>query len=79
MTISGVNGRKFSGQRLRDGIADSVTGGKIELLLLDGETFRTVQLAYNEGSKYLEFTRTTDHPDVLSAILKPIVKEEEKK
>jgi predicted metalloprotease with PDZ domain len=79
MTISGVNGRKFSGQRLKDGIADSVTAGKIELLLLDSETFRTVKLDYNEGSKYLELTRTADHPDILSAILKPRVKEEEKK
>jgi predicted metalloprotease with PDZ domain len=79
MTISGVNGRKFSGQRLKDGIADSVTAGKIELLLLDGETFRTVKLDYNEGPKYLELTRTPDHPDVLSTILKPLTKEEEKK
>jgi S1-C subfamily serine protease len=33
MTITGVNGRKFSSQRLKDGIADSPTQGKVELLV----------------------------------------------
>jgi predicted metalloprotease with PDZ domain len=79
MIITGVNGRKFSGQRLRDGIADSVTARKIDLLILDGETFRTVTLDYGEGPKYLELTRTPDHPDTLAAILKPVTKDEEKK
>lgn len=79
MTISGVNGRKFSGQRLKDGIADSVTRGHVELLMLDGDTYRTVKLDYSEGPKYLELTRTTDHPDTLAVILKAVTKEEEKK
>ncbi|MDB6173810.1 MAG: glycyl aminopeptidase [Chthoniobacteraceae bacterium] len=79
MTISGVNGRKFSGQRLTDGIADSVSARKIELLILDGETFRTVTLNYGDGPKFLELIRTSDHPDTLAAILKPVIKDEEKK
>lgn len=79
MTITGVNGRKFSGQRLKDAIADSVTNRKIDLLLLDGDTFRNVTLNYADGPKYLELTRTNDHPDTLAAILKPVTKDEEKK
>jgi predicted metalloprotease with PDZ domain len=79
MMISGVNGRKFTTQRLKDGIADSVTARKIELLILDGDTFRTVTLEYSEGPKYLELTRTSEHPDTLAAILKPLTKDEEKK
>lgn len=79
MTITGVNGRKFSSQRLKDGIADSVAARKIDLLVLDGDTFRDVALEYAEGPKYLELTRTADHPDTLAAILKPITKDEEKK
>jgi predicted metalloprotease with PDZ domain len=79
MTITAVNGRKFSGQRLKDGIADSVTARKVELLILDGDTFRTVSVDYSEGPKYLELTRTSDHPDTLAALLKPLTKDEEKK
>lgn len=71
MIISGVNGKKYSSDRLKDAIADSVTKQGIELLILDGETFRTVKLAYAEGPKYLELIRRNDRPDILSAILKP--------
>ncbi len=76
MTIAGVNERKFSGQRLKDGVADSVTLGKVELLVLDGEVFRSIPLNYSEGPKYLELTRATDHPDSLSTIFKPVTKDE---
>jgi predicted metalloprotease with PDZ domain len=76
MTISGVSGRKFSGQRLKDGIADSVTARQVELLVLDGDTFRTVTLPYTDGPRYLELIRTKDHPDTLTAILAPVTKEE---
>ncbi|MEI7773379.1 MAG: hypothetical protein WCK17_01255 [Verrucomicrobiota bacterium] len=76
MTIAGVNERKFSGQRLKDGVADSVTRGKVELLVLDGEVFRAIPLNYSEGPKYLELTRATDHPDSLSTIFKPLTKDE---
>jgi predicted metalloprotease with PDZ domain len=76
MTITGVNDRKFSGQRLKDGIADSVTARKVELLVLDGDTFRTVALPYADGPRYLELIRTKDHPDTLTAILAPVTKEE---
>ncbi len=75
MIITGVNGRKFSSQRLKDAIAESVTARKVELLLLDGERFRTVELKYGDGPKYLDLIRATDNPDTLSAILKPVLKE----
>lgn len=74
MTISGVNGRKFSGQRLRDAIADSVTSRTVELLVLEGDLFRTVKLSYAEGPKYLELVRRNDRTDVLGAIVKPVLK-----
>jgi predicted metalloprotease with PDZ domain len=79
MVISGVNGRKYTSQRLKDGIADSVTRGNVELLILDGDTYRTVKLDYSEGPKYLELARTPERPDVLAAILKPVTRDEEKK
>jgi predicted metalloprotease with PDZ domain len=76
MILSGVNGRKFSGQRLKDGIADSVSAGKIDLLVLDGDTFRNVTLPYADGPKYLELIRTKDHLDTLTTILTPVTKDD---
>jgi len=74
MTLAGVNGRKFSGQRLKDAIADSVANRTVELLVIDGDIFRTVKLPYAEGPKYLELIRRNDRTDVLGAIAKPVVK-----
>jgi hypothetical protein len=78
MTITGVNGRKFSSQRLKDAISDSVGRRKVDLLVLEGDTFREVALDYSDGPKYLELTRTTEHPDTLGALLKPVTKDEAK-
>lgn len=74
--IAGVNGRKFSGQRLKDAIADSVSLGKVELLVVDADVFRTVVIPYADGPRYLELTRTPEHSDALAAILKPVTKDE---
>lgn len=74
MIIAGVNGRKFSGQRLRDAIADSVSSRSVELLVLDGDLFRTVKVSYAGGPKYLELVRRPDRPDVLASIAKPVLK-----
>lgn len=74
MTVAGVNGRKFSGQRLKDAISDSVASRAVELLVLDGDVFRTVPLSYAEGPKYLELVRRADRTDVLAAIVKATVK-----
>jgi len=71
--ISGVNGRKFSGDRLRDAIADSVAKREVELLILDGDVFRTVKISYAEGPKYLSLVRRNDRLDRLGAILKPVL------
>ena len=76
MGIVGVNGRKFSGQRLKDAIADSTTSRKVELLILEGDTFRTIAIAYAEGPKYLELTRSSTYADTLATILKPVTKDE---
>jgi predicted metalloprotease with PDZ domain len=74
MKVIGVNGKKFSLNRLRDAIADSVTRKKVELLLEDGEDFRTVVVPYADGLRYLELERVATRPDVLGEILKPRTK-----
>jgi predicted metalloprotease with PDZ domain len=76
MVVAGVNGRKFTPQRLKDGIADSVANQGVELLVIDGDSFRTIKIPYAEGPKYLELVRRPENPDTLGAILKPTLKEE---
>jgi predicted metalloprotease with PDZ domain len=71
MTVIGINNKKFSSQRLHDALADSVARRKIELLLLEGETFRTVVLDYADGPRYLTLVRDPSKPDLLAEILKP--------
>jgi predicted metalloprotease with PDZ domain len=74
MIITGVNNRKFSTQRLKDGIADSPTARKVDLLILDGDTFKNISLDYSGGPRYLNLVRSADHADVLADILKPVTK-----
>ena len=72
MRVMGINDRLFSPQRLHDALAESVARRKIELLLLEGDRFRTIVLDYADGPKYLEFVRDESKPDLLAEILKPI-------
>ncbi len=73
MKVIGVNSKTFSAQRVLDALADSVKRKKIELLLVQGENFRTIVLDYADGPRYLELVRDTGKPDVLAEILKPLV------
>jgi predicted metalloprotease with PDZ domain len=73
MTAIGVNSKKFSQQRLHDALAESVALRKIELLLLEGEEFRTVVLDYADGPRYLVMVRDESKPDLLAEILKPVI------
>ncbi|MFH0794410.1 MAG: M61 family peptidase [bacterium] len=80
MQIEGVNGRKYSTQRMKDAIADSVTKRSIEFLIVEGDKFRTINLDYADGPKYLELERDESKKNILDDILKPVVtKDEEKK
>jgi predicted metalloprotease with PDZ domain len=70
MQVIGVNGRKFSRTRMKDAIADSVAERKIDLLVMDGDRYRTITLDYADGPRYLTIIRDPAKPDVLGAILK---------
>jgi predicted metalloprotease with PDZ domain len=74
MKVIGVNGKKFSPNRLRDAIADSPARKKVDLLIEDGEDFRTVVVPYADGLRYLDLERVSTTPDVLGAILQPRAK-----
>lgn len=71
MKIIGVNGRKFSLDRFRDGVADSVVNGNIEFLVLDGDKFVTYTVDYADGTKYLKLVRDPSRPDLFEKIYAP--------
>ena len=66
--IIGVDNRKFSLNRLKDAIADSVATREIELLLLAGDLFKTVVVEYNGGPKYIDLVRNDDKADYFKEI-----------
>lgn len=70
MKVIGVNNKTFSRSRLLDALADSVRRHKVELLLVEGDEFRTVVLDYADGPRYLEIVRDASKPDLLAEILK---------
>jgi predicted metalloprotease with PDZ domain len=72
MKVMGINGRLFSSRRLQDALADSIAARKIDLLLLEGDRFRTIVLDYADGPKYLTLARDESKPDLLAQILKPL-------
>ncbi len=72
MKVMGINGRLFNSRRLQDALADSVALRKIELLLLEGDRFKTITLDYADGPKHVELVRDGSKPDLLAQILQPI-------
>jgi predicted metalloprotease with PDZ domain len=72
MKVLAVNGRKFSRDRLSDALIDSVALRKVELLVVEGDRFRTIVLDYADGPRYLELVRRENEPDLLADILKPV-------
>ncbi len=71
MTVQGINGRKFSRDRVHDALADSIATRRIEFLVLEGDRYRTLVVDYADGPKYLQLARDEDRRDLLAEILKP--------
>jgi predicted metalloprotease with PDZ domain len=67
-----VNGVAYKRERLAEAITAAKDGGApIELLLRDGEQFRSVRIDYRGGLRYPKLQRIDGTPDRLSAILAP--------
>ena len=71
MVAVGVNARKFTADRMRDAVADSVTKGQVDLLVLEGDSYRNIVVPYRDGPKYLELVQNPGKQDLLSRILAP--------
>jgi predicted metalloprotease with PDZ domain len=67
--VIAVQGREFTAERLQDAIASSARGVPVELLVKDGDTYRTHRLDYRGGLRYPHLERLEGEPDRLSEIL----------
>ena len=67
-----VNSRTFTPERLQEAIVAAKGGNApIELLVKEGDLYRSVRVDYREGLKYPHLERITGAEDRLSAILEP--------
>lgn len=70
--IIAVNGIAFDADRLKSAIKDAnKTGAAIELLVKNGDRFRTVKFEYHDGLRYPHLEREGSAPALLDQILTP--------
>jgi predicted metalloprotease with PDZ domain len=73
--IIAVNGRQFSTTELREAIGRAVKDTKpLELLIKDGEYYKTLRVDYHGGERYPHLVRVEGAPDLLAEIIVPKVK-----
>jgi predicted metalloprotease with PDZ domain len=74
-TLIAVNGRKYMPDILRDALkAGKGNGPSLELLVMNGDYFKTFTVNYHDGEKYAHLVRDESKPDMLSEIIKPLAK-----
>ncbi len=70
--IVAVKGLAYKPERLTDAITSAKgAGAAVELLVKEGERYRTVMIDYHGGLRYPKLVRLDSTPDRLSAILAP--------
>ena len=70
-----VNGRKYDPDILRDALRlGKANGQNLELLIMNGDYYKTFTVNYHDGEKYAHLVRDPSRPDVLSDIIKPLAK-----
>ena len=71
MKLIAVNGRRFSGEVLRDALkAGKNSSAPLELLVENTDYYKTYKLDYHGGERYPHLARDESKPDLLSEILK---------
>jgi len=72
MKVIAVNGRRFSPTVLRDALkAGKNSSVPLELLVENGEFFKTYPIDYHGGEKYPHLERDSGRPDLLGDIIRP--------
>jgi predicted metalloprotease with PDZ domain len=70
--ITAVNGRKFDGDAIKQAIKAAAGNGPApELLIHDGEVYRTVRLDWHGGLRYPRLEKVGTAPGTLDALLAP--------
>jgi len=70
-----VNGRAFDAAVLHEAIAKAAKDpAPIEMLIRDGEIFKTFRVDYHAGERYPHLIRDEAKPDLLTAIIAPLTK-----
>src|SRR5206468_275652 len=67
--IVNVGGVAYDSERLKSAVIAAKTGNPIELLVRDGERYRTIRIDYRGGLRYPRFERDTSNPARLDQIL----------
>jgi predicted metalloprotease with PDZ domain len=72
MMVVAVNSKEYSPELLRAAIAAAKgTNDPIELLIQNGDYYKTYKVDYHDGLKYPHLVRDETKPDLLSDILRP--------
>ncbi|HET8749174.1 MAG TPA: peptidase M61, partial [Sphingomicrobium sp.] len=70
--IVAVNGRTFSGDALKQAIKDAANNGPApQLLIHDGDVYRTAALDWHGGLRYPRLEKTGKGQGTLDALLAP--------
>jgi predicted metalloprotease with PDZ domain len=73
MKLIGVNSRRWTPEILRRAVSSATTNrGPIELLVENGDYFKTCEIRYRDGERYPYLKRDDTKPDLLSGILKSL-------
>ncbi|MGH8174561.1 MAG: M61 family metallopeptidase [Rhodanobacteraceae bacterium] len=71
-TLIAVDGREFTPERLRESMVAAKSGNvPIELLIKNGDTYRTYRVDYREGPKYPHLERIAGSPNYLDTVFAP--------
>lgn len=80
MTLAAVNGHKWSESVLQSALkASKDATAPIELLLTNGDYYKTYSLNYHEGEKYPHLQRDASAPDLLQQIIAPLANGQSRK
>ena len=70
-----VDNRQYSPTLLREAVQAAAKGSKaIELMVKSGDFYKTYRIDYHGGERYPHLVRNGSAPDLLTEIIKPMVK-----